>query len=306
MGLVVVDAARCKRRLQIPAAGFAAYITFAVSMNQLFDLLRSVPDVIWSGVIASLLTLGGVLISNRSNTKRLLTQLHHDANEKTKERNAALRREVYLHTVEELTRANAHLASLPQTDPTKTNLADGLQGFFEAAAKLQLVAEPKTALLVNQLVATYTELLIKLMARVVKLHEVKLDINNSDDLYNKEQAEVTRVLAEMSKFNESAQANGVVHASLQRSLNEHQTIAAKHAENRSAACEKFSHLNEDFCRQLITDMQAIGEEQIPVLVEIRRDLGLTTDLNAFREQMQTNWKRMFGQMDAFLLALRDG
>lgn len=275
-------------------------------MTQLFDLLRSIPDVIWSGVIASLLTLAGVLVSNRSNTQRLLIQLQHDAAEKSKERTAALRREVYLRAVEELTKANSHLASLPQSDPTNTNLADGLQGFFAAAARLQLVAEPQTALLVNQLVAAYAELLVKLMARVAPLHQTKLDISISDGLYNKAQAEVTRVLAEMSKFNEAAQTNEVVFSALRRSFDGNQALATRHAEDLSASWEKFSHLNAEFARQLISDMQDMGESQIPVLVEIRRDLGLTTDLNAFREQMQANWKRMSGQLDTLLHALRHG
>ena len=61
-------------------------------MEFLLSFLSSIPAVVWSGLIASFLTLGGVLISNRSNTNRLLLQLQHDATEKTKERTAALRR----------------------------------------------------------------------------------------------------------------------------------------------------------------------------------------------------------------------
>jgi len=118
-------------------------------MIDLIAFLKSIPDVIWSGLIASMLTLGGVLISNGSNTNRLKLQLQHDANEKTKERTATLRREVYLRAAEELVKANAHLATLPQLDLSKTNLGDGLQGFFSATARLQLIAEPKTALLVS-------------------------------------------------------------------------------------------------------------------------------------------------------------
>lgn len=274
-------------------------------MTDITELLRSVPDVIWSAVIASCLTLGGVLVSNRSNTKRLEVQLHHDATEKQKERTAALRREVYLRTVEELTVANSHLASLPNADPTKANLADGLQGFLSSAAKLQLVAEPQTALLANQLVASYTELLLKLMIRVAPLHRAKLDINISDDLYNKAQAEVNRVLSEMTKYNESAQSSHEVFEALQQSFENHQKFASKHAEDRGKAWEHFNQLNIEFSRMLIADMQTLGQEQIPVMVEIRRDLGLTTDLNAFSDQMQANWKHMSGQMDALLKALSD-
>lgn len=275
-------------------------------MNQIIFFFHSVPDVIWSGVIASILTLGGVLVSNRSNTKRLRIQLQHDAAEKSKERTATLRRDVYLQAVEELTKANNHLATLPQCDPTKTNLGDGFQGFFGAAAKLQLVAEPKTALLVNELVATYGEVVLRLMAQLSPLHNTRSDISINDDLYNKTQAQVDRVLAEMAKFNEAAQVDDAIFAALRRSFDGYQTQATKYATDRSAAWDKFNSLNVTFVKQLLKEMRAIGEQQIPVLIEIRRDLGLTTELDAFRRQMESQWNRMSVQLDALIHTLQDG
>ncbi|CAN5433128.1 hypothetical protein BH10PSE16_BH10PSE16_25220 [soil metagenome] len=273
-------------------------------MPQVIEFLRSVPDVIWSGLIASLLTLSGVLIANGSNTKRLRIQLQHDGAEKSRERTATLRREVYLCAVEELTKANSYLASLPQSDPTKANLADGFQDFFGAAAKLQLVAEPKTALLVNQLVATYGELLLRLMQRAIPLYKTRSDISINDDLYIKAQVQVTRILAEMAKFNEAAHVNDAVFAALQRSFEGYQAQTVKYAADRKVAWEKFNGLNVEFCRQLLTEMRTVGEQQIPVLVEIRRDLGLTTELTAFRQQMELQWIRMSAQFDALLHALQ--
>ena len=275
-------------------------------MTALIAFLRSIPDVIWSGVIASVLALSGVLIANRSNTNRLRIQLQHDAAEKAKERTATLRREVYLRAAEELTKANSHLASLPQSDLAKTNAAEGLQGFFAAAAKLQLVAEPKTALLVNQLVATYGELLLRLLARLIPLQKARTDISINDGLYNKAQAEVTRVLAEMAKFNEAAQVSDAVFNALQRAFDSYQCQAETYAAERSASWDEFNRLNFEFCRQLLTDMRGLGEQQIPVLIEIRRDLGLTAELGAFREQMEAQWNRMSAQLDAMLRALQDG
>lgn len=274
-------------------------------MSQLVDMLRSVPDVVWSGVIASVLTLSGVLISNWSNTTRLRIQLQHDSDQKAMERTAMLRREVYLKAVEELTKANSHLAGLPQADPTKTNLAEGLQGFFGAAAKLQLVAEPKTALLVNSLVASYSELLLRLLGRTMPLHEARSDISVHDTLYNQAQEQVTRVLGEMAKFNESAQANPQVFDALQRSLEGFQSRASKHATDRSLAWETFNRLNLEFSKQLLIDLREVSEQQIPALVEIRRDLGLITELEAYCQQMETQWIRMSSLFDALLKKLQD-
>jgi hypothetical protein len=279
-------------------------------MAYLVDLLLSIPDVVWSGVVAavltSVLTLSAVLISNRSNTNRLRIQLEHDAAEKAKERTATLRREVYLRAVEELTKANSYLASLPQADLQKTNAAEGLQGFFVAAAKLQLVAEPKTALLVNQLVSAYAELLLRLLARIMPLQKARTDISISDDLYNQAQGQVTRVLAEMAKFTEAAHVDNHVFGALQRAFESYQGQAQKYATDRGVAWDEFNRLNIEFCRQLLTDLRVVGELLIPVQVEIRRDLDLISDLAAFREQMQNQWNRMADQLETLLRVLENG
>ena len=231
-------------------------------MIALITFLRSIPDVVWSALIASILTLSGVLISNRSHTKRLRIQLQHDAAEKAMERTATLRREVYLHAAEELTKANSYLGSLSQVDLTKTNVAAGLQGFLAAAAKLQLFAEPKTALLVNLLVSAYGELLLSLMARLLPLQKARTDIALNDDLYNKAQVNVSRVLSEMAKFNESAQVDETIFSALNRAFDSYQGQADKYASTRSASWNQFNHLNIDFCRQLFIDMKVLGYLQI--------------------------------------------
>ena len=211
-----------------------------------------------------------------------------------------LRKEVYLKVAEELTKANTYLASLSQVDPTKSNLADGFQGFFGAASKLQLVAESKTALLVNKLVASYAELMLRLIAQTMPLQEARNDISIHDALYNEAQGQVTRVLGEMTKFNEAAQHDEQVFAALQRSFEGFQAQAKTHVEARGKAWTEFNRRNVEFCRQLLIEMRAVGEQQIPVLIEIRRDLGLETDLEIYREQMESQWHRMALQLEAFL------
>ena len=275
-------------------------------MTSLVFFLKSIPDVIWSGLIASVLTLSGVLISNWSNTSRLRLQLRHDSDQTATERTAALRRDVYLLATEELTKANSYLGSLPQIDLAKTNAAEGMQGFFAAAAKLQLVAEPKTALLMNQLVADYAELLLKILASLLPLQGLRADIAICNDLYEQAQVEVKRILAEMTKFNESAQTDGAIFKALQRAFDFQQSQSQLYASERSEHWDNFNKLNVKFCRSLIPEMQRLGEIQIPVLVEIRRDLGLTGELDAFRAQMQANAERMKNQLENLLNAIQNG
>lgn len=280
-----------------------AYLVVQVTV--LVEFLKSIPDVIWSGVIASMLTLGGVLISNRSNTNRLKLQLQHDSNEKTKERTLTLRREVYMRTAEELVKVNAHLAALPQIDSTKTNIGEGLQGFLSAAARLQLVAEPKTALLVGQLASEYGELFFRLMTHLIPASKAKIDIQIADDLSSKTQTEIARVLSEQARLNESERPDPQAFQALRRTFEFHQTRAAQFSDDRTAAWKAFNRDNVNFQRYLLTQLRDISPKQISVIVEIRRDLGLSSNLDEIEAQMKQQWVRMEANFDALIAALGD-
>lgn len=264
------------------------------------QFFQSVPDVIWSGIIASVLTLSGVLISNRSNTTRLMTQLTHDREEKAKERTASMRREVYLKTTEELVKLNAFLASLPQQDITKHNLGEGFVGFQSASARLQLVAEPKTTLLAMQLSSTYGELFIELTQHLMTLGKEKSIIKIADDLYIKANNEVQRILSAMIQQNETAKPDQEVFDALQRSFVFSQEHASKFAADRSAGWEAFNKGNLAFIRHLLSRVRDIAPQQMKLTIEIRRDLGLLGDLSEVEVEMQKQVARMEEKVNQFL------
>lgn len=274
-------------------------------MNQLVALVTVIPEAVWSGILAAAIALAGVLIANRSNTSRLRVQLEHDAAEKQRERASVLRRDVYLRAVEEMAKANNFLGSLPQQDPTKGNLADGLQGFFSTAAKVQLVAEPKTALLVMRLVGQYGELMLRLLAKSQPMHDAKIEINLNDDFYTKAQAEVTRVLGEMRRHRESAKPDEAVLAALDKTLQFQQAQAAAYGEKRAEAWSRFNRGHKDYLRSLLTDLRPLMALQIPVQVAIRRDLGLDADLLALEEEMEVQRLKATEALEKFLHDLGD-
>lgn len=275
----------------------------SLQLTVIVDLLKSIPDVVWSGLIASIITLSGVFVSNLGNTKRLKLQLTHDANEKAKERTANLRREVYLSTVEELVKANLHLSSLPQIDIPKTNMADGLQGFFTAAARLQLVAEPKTSLLVSQLSADYGELIFKLMIDLIPVIKAKKDIEIADDFYTKTQIEITRILTEQRKVNEFGNPNPSVFDALQHSFKHEQELAEKFSNERNDGWKHFNQFNLTFQKNLLAELRKVSLKQISVMIEIRRDLGLTGDLSEVETHLKQQWSRMETHFEALITAL---
>lgn len=275
-------------------------------MSDLVSLIESIPATIWSGIIGAVIALSGVLLSNRGNTSRLRIQLQHDAAEKAKERTAALRREVYLRTIEELVKANSHLAGIPNLDPTKVNISDGLQGFFSAAARLQLVAEPTTALLVNRLVGEYGELLLELLAQLQPAHTAHSEIQSANHHYTLAQTEVTRILGEIAKLNESGKPDPSTFRALQSSFDLQQGQSTKFAKDRDDAWSRFNSANISFQQALLAKLRDLASRQVPVMIELRRDLGLGGALDGLEKQMNLQMQRMEERFNTLIASIENG
>lgn len=266
----------------------------------IYAFISEIPDVVWSGLIASALTLSGVLLSNWSNTNRLKLQLSHDSEERSKQRKSDLRREVYLKAAEELVKANMHLASIPQLDLTKVNAGKGMQGFFSAATKLQMIAEVRTSLLVNQLVGSYSELFLKVLSQSLPIQQLQTDIAISTERYDRVQSEINRILATMSQLNESGKPDQAAFCVLAQSFESQQCEATKLASEMENFWAQRNAAHIAFVREFIPEMKTIGQRGVCVMVEIRRELDVGGDIEAFMNQMEEQWQRMSAQLDMFL------
>lgn len=272
-------------------------------MTALLESLSSIPIALWTGLLGALIALAGVFVTNRGNTQRQQAQLRQDAAEKARERTAVLRRETCLRLVETLAQANAYLGALAQADLAKANAGEGLQGFFAAASKLQIVAEPQTALLVSELATRYGELLLRLMVDLLPVQLARGEAATCDTHYQEVQVEIRRVLGEMGKLNETGQPAPAVFAALGRAYDGYRARADALATERLQHGLRCQELTVAFQRRLFAELKAVGELQIPVLVEIRRDLGLGGDLEAFRDHMASQSARLATQLDLTLAAL---
>lgn len=205
--------------------------------------------------------------------------------------------------VEELVKLNAYLASLPQRDIARGNLGEGFVGFQMASARLQLVAEPQTALLAMRLSGTFSELLLEFMHHLMVLGEAKSEIQIADDLYTKANNEAQRILSAMTQQIESGKPDQHAFDALQRSFQFSKEQASQFAENRSAGWASFNRGNIAFLHHLFSHIREIAPQQMKLVVEIRRDLSLIADLSEVEEEMQKQLDRITEKLTQFLQSM---
>lgn len=274
-------------------------------LAKLTEYLSLVPDVVWSGLIASLLTLSGVLISNASNTGRLKAQLSHDSAEKAKERTGKLRQEVYLLVAEELGKANNFLGSLASIDLVKEDAMSEMRGLFSSVAKLQLVAEPATALLVSELSAKYGAATLRLLSAARPLMDNRVEIDLANKFYDESLAKTKHYQSVMTELVDSGQADMNAFKLLETQYEFHEGQRNKHAEERNALWEQRHHKHLDFVQVLISEMKPLSEQFVAAMIAIRSDLGQSAEQDKFASQMTQQWAFMEQELNKALGVTKD-
>ncbi|NJC47349.1 UNVERIFIED_ORG: hypothetical protein GGR78_000570 [Xanthomonas campestris] len=273
------------------------------SLTAASQFLSNVPDVIWSGIVASGLTFMGVMLSNRSNTHRLLVQLSHDSEQKERDRVLTLRREVYLKVAEELARVSSHLSKIPHLDPVSQHLDNGLSEYFAASAKLQFVACRETAELSGELTMRYSEILMQLLTKAQPVHDLNVDVGLFSEAANKYQKDADRIVAAMREMNESGNPEPQRMKALHRSFEFSQEQASLHNSSRAEAQNKLPAALNDYTVALFSELRSVGALQMKFIASVRRELGLEADSSNAEAKLEAAHQRINRALDGLVESL---
>lgn len=269
------------------------------------SLLFSNPDVIWSGVIASGLALGGVVLTVWINSRNIRRQLQHDAIERDKERKSDMRRQVYIAAAEELANALHHLSLLPQANLSDPLQAAKMHGVFAAAARAQIVCEPETGLLIGELIGQYGRVMLRLLSAVAPLHMVQNDIEIRTHHYDQYTLESNRILAAMSALNESGDYDPEKMSVLQKAFKFNQDQSRKINDERNNLFEVRNALNAEYSKTLLHETRTLVEAQNNAIDAIRSELNLGSNQIESKLQAERHFKQMEVEIDALLVKVRN-
>lgn len=269
--------------------------------------LLSLPTLLWSGVIAAVISLASavlaVVLSNRSNERRLREQLLHDAAERHRDRIAALRKKVYLELFEKLSVVGGHLGALAGKDPITENLAEPLQAALAQLGKIQLVGAQQTALLAGELSSLYGESLFRLVLAAIPMHDLKIEISFADQTYQRQAAESDRSTHEIRAIHESSETHLERLRALQASLYYARKQCESALQQRSQAWDSFNALQRPFMQAVMDELKLLGPAQAKLMDAMRQEIGLTSDLDFMLQLVDATQSRMRSAVDAVFAEL---
>lgn len=229
-------------------------------------------------------TLRATKVTNSSNDRRFERQLEHDAAQNSKDRAAALRRDVYLTAAEQLAEISGFLGQLASFDPTDTKaISAGMLGFFKATAKVSLVASERTREKVTELSGAYGKLFIELLVDASNAHQTKININVNRDAYRAINAERTRIVSAMQDTNENAESKYKFEA-LSNSFNRMNARSEELTAEFLDLSDKHNDALAAYAASTADKLSGLSELQVEASALLRAEFDLDVDVETMKTQ----------------------
>lgn len=266
----------------------------------IISFLSKVPDAVWAAILASILTLSGVLLTNRGNNNRLLAQLNHDAEERSRERQMSLRREVYLIAVEAVTKAYSILMELPLADLQSNSWKAEANSISKALSKIHIVGSDETVSSSTQFSLSFSRALLELTQKKIPLDQLKFRLNILNNLINKSIEEKDRCIALMKEFNLKALTDQRLWNTIQNNYDfENQQISQYMAEQKDIA-QQYNDLLLELITNCYQKCIELGYLLVPALCSIRAEIDMPINIEQYRELIERTRAEMEISFSAFI------
>jgi hypothetical protein len=169
--------------------------------TQIFELLSEIPATFWGVLAGSALSLGGVLLQNRATEKRLRSQFLHEHELRRRDRELALRKDVYLDVAEAISIAISTITNFANFDIPNDDVMGKYREKVGTVAKVQVIGTEATLKSLSSFMGAVNSAIFQLTPIRVGLVRKKQEIATLDVQINKGLQEQGRWLEMLKQYN---------------------------------------------------------------------------------------------------------
>ena len=269
-------------------------------LNWLIEILNSIPSTFWGIAFGSFISLSGVVVSNRASDRRQDRQLKHDRDQKNRERELSLRKEIYLTAAEGIAVGINSLVKFANLDITFEEITTEYSAKSPAIYKIQVIAKESTAEAIINVTAELSAAFLRLSAKRIPLAQQKARIKILEEQRKSFESVRDNMLELLRQHNINVDNNQQKFAVIQRNFE-------FEAQRIDAAIKEQNDLSVDLLRkQLAFVKECIGETteinkiMVPALVAIRAELELPIDQAKYMMLVEANIKRQEEVLTEFI------
>jgi len=261
-------------------------------MESINNFMNTIPAVIWSAIIASLLTIFGVWLTNRGNARRQSELLAHEEKKFKFEQNLALKKEVFLEVAASFSRALSVFPRLVDLTIPQKEMFSVMDEHGPTVAKSYLIAKEDT---VSKLLA-YSNEVTEAYFPLLKSRIILLDHNENitiyQDMISKAEKEQDRLIGIMKELNLQGNSDQHTWDYINKSIESQGKIIIEYNESIKEQQSILEPLHKEFAAECISAYARLGTSIAPVTIAVRKELDNDIDSKLFSETMNAAMARM--------------
>lgn len=270
----------------------------------IIGLIEKIPPAFWGIIIGSFFSLGGVVLTNRANYQRLREQFTHDRELRIKDRDLALRKEVYLAAAEAVSAGFVAVGKFSNLDVPNEKVTEGYLEKAPAIAKVQIIANEETARAVasvaNELGAVY----LKLFTKRIPLNVLKMRITIMDNQIASFGKERDRMLELMTQHNLELSTDQRRFDAIKQKFDFEQKRVYEALEQRKGLQGQLTAGQLDISNMCVEESIRLNQLLVPAIIAVRKELELPIDEESYLRMVQDSSATQRTNMNGFLEEVR--
>jgi hypothetical protein len=275
-------------------------------INIAIELLKQVPAEFWGIVVGSLLALAGVVLSNRANLRNLREQFLHDREVRTKEREHALRKEVYLEVAEAIKTGIECISQHANIDLTHEALVGPYMAKSSSIAKAYVIGGAEVVTTLVTLGGKISTAMLRLAAKRAELFGYKQRIAEREEKMRLADSESSRFLEIMRQRNIEGTADQRVWDVLNQNFEFELVQFREFSGERDALIAEGRPKHLAFINECAAEAHELWRYVIPAMLAIRRELELPIDEETVRNLFEANVEEMAAAIAEYTRILEGG
>lgn len=267
----------------------------------LIHLFEQIPSSFWGIVFGSIISLGGVFLTNRAGDRRLSAQFEHERLQKTKDREMALRTEVFLDAAEAISAGMKAISRISNLDLTNDQIIGDYSEKSPAIAKVHVIANSETIESIAHFVSELESLYLRLFARRFVLVSEKNDIQLIDNQVAEFGKERDRFLEMIKQYNIEDAADPRRWKVLQDNFQFEQDRITNNLSHRAELVEKLRPKHLEFLRDCVNESALLSMLIVPVLKAVRTELELQFDDHTYRTLLNESASKLQHAIEDFMM-----
>lgn len=240
-------------------------------------VLVAIPGSFWGIVVGSFFSLGGVYLTNRASARRLQQQLEHDRQLKNREREMALRKEIFLDATEAISAGLIAMGQMSNLEVSHEKLTEGWLAKASSVAKVHLVASEASVRQLLHFSGEFAAAFLRLGAKRLRLARQANEItafNSLKDTFKKEQS---RIVDLMKQHNLEGSTDQRKMERLNKMAEEESRWVKEASESRDSLAAALYPEQLKFMEECEAERLRLWRLSVPVIASARKELEIPID-----------------------------